>query len=634
MLAWMVYVVVVTVLLGAAAFAAEQSAQIRRAPTRWLWGASIIASLVLPTVISSVSIQIPNVTSVVDQAAPQAPVPLRQMTAVALQPSALLDSRVGRMAATPSVDTVLTRAWAAASALIFLGIAFNGAQLYRRKRAWTREAVAGAQVYVSEDTGPAVVGLLSPRIVVPRWIAEAAPETQALVMAHEQSHLDANDAQLLAIAILLIVTMPWNLPLWWQLRRLRFAIEMDCDARVLRGGHDLSRYGETLIAVGERQSSRMAVVAAMSESKSFLEQRIRKMLWKQKKYAWAATTAMAALGFVLAASAAEVSPPNAAPLSAQLLQTSASPAAAEIGGVQMKHYANSEWNFSLDIPARWNAFPAQPSNSAWEVVRITSNENGFHNLIVFRAPYDPQVSPKVNSDRVRDKLATAGFANFVTGETTIGSRPVRTLDFSKRAPDGKLWSCREFFIIDGTLIYTLGFGTTDQAGMFPLFDRMAKTFVFEGQTAVAASTGRSVDHAAPASEGRVPKASAGVAVRLVDDAPRAGDEHATGADGRDLWLAPDVLMTGAMFASVQPASDSAGQPAVNFTLTPEGKSRFAAITRENIGRRLAIVVNGRVVWAPIVRDEIAGGAGQINIRFSAEQAENMAREMNTAIAAR
>ena len=33
-----------------------------------------------------------------------------------------------------------------------------------------------------------------------------------------------------------VVLMPWNLPLWWQWRRLRFAIEVDCDARVLASG--------------------------------------------------------------------------------------------------------------------------------------------------------------------------------------------------------------------------------------------------------------------------------------------------------------------------------------------------------------------------------------------------------------
>ena len=119
-----------------------------------------------------------------------------------------------------------------------------------------------------------MVGLLRPRIVVPRWVTMALPSHQAAVIAHEQSHLDARDPQLFTLALALLVFMPWNLPLWWQLRRLRYAIEVDCDARVLKGGVDPAHYGETLIAVGERQSAYIGAVAAMSESKSFLEERI------------------------------------------------------------------------------------------------------------------------------------------------------------------------------------------------------------------------------------------------------------------------------------------------------------------------------------------------------------------------
>ncbi|THD60228.1 M56 family metallopeptidase [Phenylobacterium sp.] len=476
MLAWMVYVVVVCLILGLAAFAAEQSAQMRKAPTRWLWAASICASLILPVVISSVSIQLPRISSESARspaAAPAAPVPLRQMTARAIQPSAWLGVQTQRRAAALDADAILTRAWLAASGLIFLGILFSGVQLHRHKRAWERRVVAGASVYVSRDVGPAVVGLLRPHIVLPRWIAEASPETQALVLAHEQSHLDAKDAQVLAIAILLIVAMPWNLPLWWQLRRLRFAIEVDCDARVLKVGHDASRYGETLILVGERQSGHVALVAAMSESKSFLEQRIRKMLSKQKKFAWASAGALAGLGIVLTASAAEVSPPNAA-RPARLIKVSAS----QDVGAQMKHYRNSEWNFTLDVPANWNAFPPVPTNSPNEVLRFASNEDGVHNMIIFRNPNDPKIRPETMVANVQEVLANAGFSHFVTGETKIGSRRVLTLDFDKPRPDGLTWSVREYFIMDGTLAYVLGFGTTNKDAMMGLYDKMAKSFTF------------------------------------------------------------------------------------------------------------------------------------------------------------
>lgn len=479
MLFWMVYVAVVTLILGCAALAGERSAQIRKAPTRWVWAASLVASLVLPVVMSSVSIQVPRLSGPTDdQAAPRAAVPLRQMAIGAVQPSAWLDAEAGHVAARPDVDTLLTWSWRAASGLMLLAILGNGALLHRRKRAWARQTLAGAQVLVSEDVGPAVVGLLRPCIVVPRWIVGAEPQTQTLVMAHEQSHLDADDARLLAVAILLIIAMPWNLPLWWQLRRLRFAIEMDCDARVLKGGHDVAVYGETLVMVGERQSAPLAVVAAMSEPRSFLEQRIHKMLQKKMKFAWASATALAGLGFVLAAGAAEVSPPNAA------LPQAVSHAASHPAGGQMKRYQDRQWNFALDVPKSWNAFPPQPGVNAGEVIRFASRERGSHLLLISRDPHDPQVSPAAAAAAEEQHLAKIGFSHFVTGETRIGSRVVHTLDFEKPIRSGVVWSCRSYVIVDGTLSYTLGFGTTDPKGMFGLFDRMAKSFVFgdpEGQ---------------------------------------------------------------------------------------------------------------------------------------------------------
>jgi RNA polymerase sigma factor (sigma-70 family) len=63
---------------------------------------------------------------------------------------------------------------------------------------------------------------------------------------------------------------------------------------------------------------------------------------------------------------------------------------------------------------------------------------------------------------------------------------------------------------------------------------------------------------------------------------------------------------------------------VEFTLTPEGKNQFAKITRENIGRRLAIVVAGKVVSAPVIRAEITGGSGQITGVFTPEEANRLA----------
>jgi bla regulator protein BlaR1 len=310
MLAWMSYVIVVSLLLSLSALALERSARLRQKPTRWLWGTSMIASLLVPLVMSSVSVQIPRLIGVVDPAIPQGVVALRQMTASGLSPSDWLTATAGRFSASPDLDRVLQVGWSAASTILLLAILAGSVHLNWCRRRWERGNMAGIPVHISEDAGPAIVGLLDPHIVVPRWLMECPPEVQELVIAHEQGHLEAHDARLVLIALGLLVCMPWNLPLWWQLRRLRLAVEIDCDARVLRRGYDASRYGETLIAVGERQSATIAMVAAMAESRSLLEHRIRNMLRKKTKYARTTAVALACLGIAFAVGAAEISPPN------------------------------------------------------------------------------------------------------------------------------------------------------------------------------------------------------------------------------------------------------------------------------------------------------------------------------------
>jgi hypothetical protein len=312
MLSWMLYVMFVSLCLGGAALAAEHAERIRRGATRWLWMSGIVASLLLPAAISSVSIQIPRIPSLVSPAASSKVVVLRHGTMPGLSPSDWLGPGVRRIAAQASVDTLLRRAWAAASLGLACVLLLCGAHLYWRQRRWTRGTIAGVSVYLTPDVGPAVVGLIRPRIAVPRWLLDSPSATQQLVIAHERAHLTGNDVQLFTCALFLLACMPWNLPLWWQLRRLRRAIEVDCDVRVLRQGGDARAYGEVLLAVGQRQSGYLGAVAGMSESASFLEERIRLMLRQPVRWRNTLIAGLAVLSLTLLAVAAEVEPPNAA----------------------------------------------------------------------------------------------------------------------------------------------------------------------------------------------------------------------------------------------------------------------------------------------------------------------------------
>lgn len=150
--------------------------------------------------------------------------------------------------------------------------------LARRAASWPQVTVLGQRVVVSPSTGPALLGVLRPRIVVPRWFLDEPASTQALILAHERWHLEARDPLLLRAALLAVMAVPWNLPLWWQLRRLRLAIELDCDARVIRAGAEPVSYGEVLLAVTRRAGVSPLGAVAMSEPVSALELRIRTLV--------------------------------------------------------------------------------------------------------------------------------------------------------------------------------------------------------------------------------------------------------------------------------------------------------------------------------------------------------------------
>lgn len=307
MIHWMLYALVVALVLGMAALCAERVLRLRQSATRWVWMAAILASLVVPTLVASISFEIPSVSQPTE---PQKSIVLRELTSLPLNG---LSSFAGLP---PSSDTpadlnaLVKGGWMAVSFGMLLLLALSAWQLSWRERRWQRSTVAGAPVYVAPGVGPAVVGLLRPRIVVPPWVADASASSQSLVIAHEQSHLDARDPLLLTTGLALLTFMPWNLPLWWQVHRLRRAIEVDCDARVLDAGHDVNLYGETLIEVGQRQSAFLGTVAAMSESRSFLEQRIRIMLNKRGKWWKSSAALLGGVSVCLVAVAVQVTPPN------------------------------------------------------------------------------------------------------------------------------------------------------------------------------------------------------------------------------------------------------------------------------------------------------------------------------------
>jgi bla regulator protein blaR1 len=180
MLTWMVYVVTVSTFLCGAAFAAEYQARLRRTTTRWIWIAVIVASLLIPTVIASVSVQMP---AMFDVAVSHKVVAIREVTTSRLSPASWLAADSVYQAKVRNWDPIVRYAWLVASGLMLAALVASGVMLFRRVRTWRGVTLAGTQVYVADNVGPAVVGLLRSRIVVPAWLLSAPQSQQLSVIA-------------------------------------------------------------------------------------------------------------------------------------------------------------------------------------------------------------------------------------------------------------------------------------------------------------------------------------------------------------------------------------------------------------------------------------------------------------------
>ncbi|MFC2294687.1 MAG: protein translocase subunit SecD [Leptotrichia hongkongensis] len=85
-----------------------------------------------------------------------------------------------------------------------------------------------------------------------------------------------------------------------------------------------------------------------------------------------------------------------------------------------------------------------------------------------------------------------------------------------------------------------------------------------------------------------------------------------------------VLLEGSALKTAGVSRDQVGMPSVSFELNSQGANTFAKITRENIGKQLAIMLDNKEQSAPTINSEINGGSGIITGRFSIEEANNLA----------
>ena len=303
---WMVYSTLIAGAVGLAAATIERTGAVHR--RRWAWVAAVLLSVAIPAWMIAQSLT---------------PSPTTTATSVSLtskivgESSAALSARIANMLATAQseslsrYDTPVLVVW---SAIAVLGVVLYGLatwSLARRRRAWRSATMNGQRVLVTDAVGPAVVGALRPEIVVPEWSLGLPEEQRVLMIEHERQHVRARDPLVLHAAAFVAVLMPWNVAIWWLNRRLRLAVELDCDARVLSRGHDAHTYGTLLLNVCSRRQRVGAVLApALFERTSSLTKRVLAMSPQRLRFPRSRFTLGAVVAAGIVAAACEMPSPE------------------------------------------------------------------------------------------------------------------------------------------------------------------------------------------------------------------------------------------------------------------------------------------------------------------------------------
>jgi hypothetical protein len=288
---WVIRAIAAGVLLAGAAVYAERVAAWRGVPRRWTWAATMAATLLLPLLVLAAPGLLPRMDAPAAAVADAAATPADAVPEVA---------RADDGRASLPFARVFAIGWLVASGTMLgvLGVACR--RMDRALDGLPGARLHGVKVRVAERAGPAVAGVLMPEIVVPRWLLDA-PEAEARrVVWHEREHVAEGDTWLLALAALAVAAMPWNPALWWQQRRLRLAVETDCDARVLAVLPGVRPYALALLRAAAAPAPSLLALAWGGRA-SHLERRIAAMTAPRPRLPRALATAAAACCLLTAA---------------------------------------------------------------------------------------------------------------------------------------------------------------------------------------------------------------------------------------------------------------------------------------------------------------------------------------------
>ena len=287
----MAYCVLLSAAVAAMATLGDQLLRARRLASRWLWMIAMMAIVPITGAVMIVPLRSP---------------PTELQATVREIPVAALSGAVG-IPLTQSrswlalTDAGLTVLWISASVLLLGAIGVGRWRVTREKLRARRGQVQGHDVLLTKDLGPAVAGVRQPIVFVPEWVIALDDGSQQLLLAHEMEHARRRDTGMLMAGAALTAMLPWNPVAWWLSRRLRVAVELDCDARVLDTHPDVRRYADLLlVAAGKPRFTSRFLAAHFGEHASDLARRIDAMTNRSWRVRPLMLAAVAAVGLTMA----------------------------------------------------------------------------------------------------------------------------------------------------------------------------------------------------------------------------------------------------------------------------------------------------------------------------------------------
>lgn len=467
----------------------------------------------------------------------------------------------------------------------------------------------------AEGAMPMTWGWLRPVILLPRDAGQWPEARLRLVLLHELAHMKRRDWLTQTLAAL-AVALHWPNPLaWLAVRRLRIEQERACDDLVLTSGGRASDYAEELMQMATtRRATTWAPAIAMAR-RSTVERRLLAVLDGARNRC-AARGRWWVLGGAIIAGVT-------APLAAVKLTEPPEDLPSAYEGAEVADASQQ----------------VRPTALSWGAVeeRVISFDLRDRRS---RLDLDSGEFVDVGGDHATGGSEAAGL--FDVGEgTDLAVSPVESdtrarmgVNLVALPADAFDWQATPDEVLDRMM----GKPAPPQLRLAP-GDKSRTWFIRTdaGNVGVLSLTPQADDPSQVGVRwklvrGPAPSTDAKLQFRAV-----AGDESqptATlsgwkdGPESRELRVLQGVLLDGSVVASAAIEVGSETRPRISLQLTPWGAARFAGITGLYLDQKLAVVFEGKVLMAPVIRERIVGGKVQISGSFTEDEAREIVRVLN------